>query len=607
MSKTGSALSRADTHQAVEIADRVWWVGHMLADDSFQCHTYLIEQGDQSVLIDPGSRLTFLATLRKIESILPLDHIRYFVCHHPDPDIAAAFPLIDTLVSRNDAVVVTHWRSQALLKHYDLSLPFWLVDEHDWRLPLADRDLRFIFTPYAHFPGAICSFDTKTGTLFSSDLFGGFTDQPTLVAADESHFEALRPFHEHYIPGREILEYALAQIERHPVALIAPQHGSIIPPHLVGPIIHQLRQLECGIYLFAQDDTDIQRLSRLNRTLSDITQTLLLHRDFREIAVRLFEVVSNSLPVERIDYYAWLDDGKILVLSSETRFIGLFDAPVPDDLVAILGKGRDDWDRAHTQDPRLADHQRHHGPFCSHRAASGESVLTVPLFARDSNRVVAAAAIRLHTAIAITREIERLITQLAMPLQVAIEREVLYRAIDEERDKAYQRSIRDSLTGLFNRFYMQDVVQRQCAIHDRDAGSPLAALFLDLDHFKAINDRYGHTVGDEVLRQVASVIREQGRETDVPVRYGGEEFVIFLMGSSALEAGPAGERLRQIFAAAPFAIGDKQIRVTASIGVALRRQRESLEALLRRADEALYRAKTAGRNRLEIADEPLRP
>ncbi|MBL8250432.1 MAG: diguanylate cyclase, partial [Candidatus Competibacter sp.] len=132
-------IERADTDHAVEIADRIWWVGHRLKNDVFQCHVYLIEQGDQSVLLDPGSVLTFRQTLRKIEEVTPFSNIRYFVCHHQDPDITGALPLIDQLIDREDAVLVTHWRAQMLIKHYGIRLPFWLVDANEWKLALPDR------------------------------------------------------------------------------------------------------------------------------------------------------------------------------------------------------------------------------------------------------------------------------------------------------------------------------------------------------------------------------------------------------------------------------------------------------------------------------------
>jgi flavorubredoxin len=111
-------IEGADLGHAVPLGDRVWWVGHHQQDDVFQCHVYLIEQEDQSVLLDPGSNLTFGRTLAKIEEIIPFSSIRYFVCHHQDPDIAAALPAVDSMVRRPDAVLVTHWRAQMLLKHY---------------------------------------------------------------------------------------------------------------------------------------------------------------------------------------------------------------------------------------------------------------------------------------------------------------------------------------------------------------------------------------------------------------------------------------------------------------------------------------------------------
>jgi hypothetical protein len=348
-------LAAADTRHAVEIAPRIWWVGEVLADDPFQCHVYLLEQGDQSVLFDPGSPLTFSGTLRKIQEVMPLGQIRYYVCHHPDPDITAALPIIDALVDRPDAVLVTHWRGKGLLRHYDLRMPFWLVDEHNWRLPLADRELQFIFTPYAHFPGAFCTFDPRSRVLFSSDIFGGFSTQPTLVARDESHFETVRLFHEHYMPSRDILGYALSQIDRFPVQAIAPQHGSIIPPRLVPFLTEKLRSLECGSYLFARGNMDLQRLSRLSETLREITQTMLLYREFDEIAKRLLELVQRDLRARRIDYYATLEDGTVLMLSPETRFAGIVDN-LPLEVRTILDLTPHEWIAAHATYPEFHDH-----------------------------------------------------------------------------------------------------------------------------------------------------------------------------------------------------------------------------------------------------------
>jgi len=596
-------LRNADTTHAVEIAERVWWVGHLIPGDNFQCHVYLLEQGDQSVLLDPGSPLTFEHTRRKVEEVMPFSAIRWFVCHHQDPDIAAALPQVDALVSRPDAAVVTHWRAHALLKHYGLKLPFWLIEEHDWRLPLEDRALDFIFTPYAHFPGAFCSFDPCTGVLFSSDLFGGFTEEPQLVAVDETYFEAARPFHEHYMPSSDILDYALEQIERLPVRMIATQHGSIVPPHLVEFMIDKLRHLECGLYLLGQDDTDIQRLSELNRTLREITETMLLYRDFRDIATHLLKVIRRSLPVSHIDYYATLSNGETLALKAKARFSGVIETSPPASC-QFVGQTLGEWELAHSKDSALGGYPFYKQGFCIQPGDTPEgAVVAIPLAVYDSERIDAMALMMFNELPVISANTAQLITQMIEPLKVALEREVIYRSIDLERDRAYQRSIRDPLTKLFTRFYMQDVSKRHLALQERNLAPPVSALMIDLDHFKQINDNYGHGAGDRVLEQVAELVVATCRSADVPVRYGGEEFLVLVIGQGLDGAIALAERLHRLIEQQPIEIGRAEpLRVTASLGIAERQPREEIDSLIHRADMALYRAKRSGRNRYWVAD-----
>jgi two-component system cell cycle response regulator len=163
----------------------------------------------------------------------------------------------------------------------------------------------------------------------------------------------------------------------------------------------------------------------------------------------------------------------------------------------------------------------------------------------------------------------------------------------------YERTVRDTLTGLYNRAYLLNQIG---VLAERSAsqGIGLAVLMLDIDHFKQINDRYGHLAGDDVLRQVAAVIRESTRSEDLVARFGGEEFVVVLPVSVPDLAADRAERIRSILAERTVMAEGTGIRVTASIGLAFApagRSRNEM-ALIMTADEALYRAKADGRNRV---------
>jgi diguanylate cyclase (GGDEF)-like protein len=159
----------------------------------------------------------------------------------------------------------------------------------------------------------------------------------------------------------------------------------------------------------------------------------------------------------------------------------------------------------------------------------------------------------------------------------------------------------DGLTGLFNRRHFFELARREFAVADRQR-VPLGAIMLDIDHFKQINDRYGHAAGDAVIAAVGRRLVHTARRADLVGRYGGEEFVILQTGDADLAA--FAERLRRAVADAPIDTPAGPLSVTASAGVAVRTPGDAdPSALLSRADRALYRAKKAGRNRVAIAEQ----
>ena len=165
-------------------------------------------------------------------------------------------------------------------------------------------------------------------------------------------------------------------------------------------------------------------------------------------------------------------------------------------------------------------------------------------------------------------------------------------------------SARDTLTGLYNRWYVMEKIDSEMNRALRH-GAPMSVLMLDLDHFKNVNDSFGHSVGDQVLKNVGQVLRESCRVYDVPGRYGGEEFCIVLPETRINSTTAVAERIRNRLATTSLAIGDSSVSVTTSIGVAgmdsiAEEGVLSANALVERADRALYSAKSHGRNRVEF-------
>lgn len=169
-------------------------------------------------------------------------------------------------------------------------------------------------------------------------------------------------------------------------------------------------------------------------------------------------------------------------------------------------------------------------------------------------------------------------------------------------DRLQNLAALDPLTGLYNRRFGLGRLHEEFGRAVRVTG-PLGVLMLDIDHFKAVNDTYGHLVGDRVLKSISAIVRSSLREGDVLLRYGGEELLAVMPAASSEDLRQMGERLRRAVEDSAVADGDKTVRVTISAGGAAypNLNVEHEEGLIRLADEALYRAKESGRNRVEIA------
>ena len=182
---------------------------------------------------------------------------------------------------------------------------------------------------------------------------------------------------------------------------------------------------------------------------------------------------------------------------------------------------------------------------------------------------------------------------------------IIFMLVSERTVKAHKTAASiDPLTGLFNRRGFSELTGRMIA-REQAAGRPVTVLIFDIDHFKSVNDRFGHPAGDEILKLFANVLVHTLRITDIVGRIGGEEFAAMLP-CPVDEAVIAAERVRTVFASAGVQVDETPLATSVSIGVAGGPSGTDLNALLAAADTALYRAKRGGRNRVEVAtEEPL--
>jgi diguanylate cyclase (GGDEF)-like protein len=198
-------------------------------------------------------------------------------------------------------------------------------------------------------------------------------------------------------------------------------------------------------------------------------------------------------------------------------------------------------------------------------------------------------------------------------LVYTVARDITVRKQEEERltrraaslavknEQLADRAVRDGLTGLHNRAYLDAAIDRLGARHRRGDEGPLAAILFDLDHFGSFNKQYGHQAGDMVLRTFADLLRRRFRGGDIVARYGGEEFVVLLPGASRDDALRAADEVRLAFEAEPITFDGAALSATVSAGSAQLDAGMTVQELLTVADTALVQAKRAGRNMVVAA------
>lgn len=233
----------------------VYWLGN-LEETAFRCNAYLLVDGEEALIIDPGNRSFFASAVGRVRQIIDPAKVTGMILCHQDPDVAAS--MVDWLALNPAITVFSSPRTNVLLPHYGCGeYQFYdVVANPEYTLP-SGASLRFVEAPFLHFPGAFATFDSASRFLFSGDIWAALDLNWALVVKDmDDHALQMNLFHVDYMASNVAARGFVARIADLPIRAILPQHGSIIDEGHVPAAIDYLATLQCGIDVIYADLVD---------------------------------------------------------------------------------------------------------------------------------------------------------------------------------------------------------------------------------------------------------------------------------------------------------------------------------------------------------------
>ncbi len=333
-------------------------------------------------------------------------------------------------------------------------------------------------------------------------------------------------------------------------------------------------------------DNKLYELTIINR----ITNVAWKTKNFREVIINVLHILEEIFNYE-LGAFCLLDEGKLNIFIStkgnlDIKDIDLIDRFCRKQILSVGEMLKEDKSKTYILKSGDKDISLDEENLFAFNFKSGDTGIYRSLVFLDS---------QLSNITDSERNTYQLILEQAL---VVIENAYLY-------EKIRLRSVTDELTKLYNRRYFFVRVNEECERVTRYGGGWFSILILDIDHFKRVNDTYGHLAGDEVLREIAKILKTSARSTDVAARFGGEEFIMLLPETDLQGGAKFAERIRKKIEDHSFQYKDKIIPVTVSIGVASGgcKDNKTPDVIIGQADKALYKAKETGRNRVCIYDE----
>ena len=333
-----------------------------------------------------------------------------------------------------------------------------------------------------------------------------------------------------------------------------------------------------------------------NNASTDMEFLFLMKIFASQVSLKLQNIVLNEQSKINVEFHDSMKNiAKIIETQYELNYIvpligEMLDRFISDHLIYVFLKQDNEyklvWPKA-CKDERIYETLKQLTPETNYILTSDDKIGAFPL---TSDGEITGCIVARSTLDKLSKRDISYLEQLTRQSAITINRANTY-------SKVLQYATLDALTNLNNRRQFEVRLKQEIATTKRQK-NPLCAMMVDIDFFKKVNDTYGHASGDAVLRTVASIIKEHLRESDIPSRYGGEEFAVLLPYTHIEEAKIVGERLRKAVETTPIPIDKKNINVTISMGLAEFSPQETGEDLFKRADSALYEAKESGRNRV---------
>lgn len=239
-----------DTNEHVllfeEDGHKIYWMG-IEEESAFRCNVYLIEDDGEFIIVDPGSRIYHQELKNRISHITDPKNISGLIICHQDPDVAAS--MVDWLEINENIKIITSTRTNVLLPYYGKAeYEFYNIAENSEYTFASGRRLKFIESPFLHFPGAFTTLDESSGFLFSGDIFAALDINWKLIVNNfEDHIPYLDLFHVDYMPSNIATSGYAKRIEKESINAILPQHGSIIDKNYIKDAIEYLKNLRCGL------------------------------------------------------------------------------------------------------------------------------------------------------------------------------------------------------------------------------------------------------------------------------------------------------------------------------------------------------------------------